>query len=435
MILRYLAKQGQGHQISKVDKNYDGKPKGKEIGVEIDFSGATPADPNETFSLPHSFHKEGFSILCGACNQYINIVFDEDMSIGTGTMSISATDKERKDYTIGIGGATTLDDLARALFEGIANSAGRDTKNDVYVTYGDGSKELVCVSIDPHHNVRIAKNPNYSDDPTVAGSSPNKYIFIKEYSTDLDFYDGGTVEASGGRGSKDDAPAGNAVEELDGGKTVLDENGNPVPHIETITVDTETEINIWEPTIGDVTVNVNNPLVIHDGTQAGQRNHYSLKNMQTKALTAGDIFKSATKTAANLINASDRTRYDALSSDTDKQDAWLETLKAAAGKTVDDISVITQKDANVAIRILDGALEYSLNIVTNIGAYVERLEAAENVIVTKEENAAAAESTIRDADLARAMTTFTGTKIRSQATRSMLAHSNQDSSNVLTLLK
>lgn len=414
MILRYLAKQGQGHQISKVDKNYDGKfssivPKGKEIGVEIDFSGATPADPNETFSLPHSFHKEGFSILCGACNQYINIVFDEDMSIGTGTMSISATDKERKDYTIGIGGATTLDDLARALFEGIANSAGRDTKNDVYVTYGDGSKELVCVSIDPHHNVRIAKNPNYSDDPTVAGSSPNKYIFIKEYSTNLDFYDGG--------------------------KTVLDENGNPVPHIETITVDTETEINIWEPTIGDVTVNVNNPLVIHDGTQAGQRNHYSLKNMQIKALTAGDIFKSATKTAANLINVSDRARYDALSSDTDKQDAWLETLKAAAGKTVDDISVITQKDANVAIRILDGALEYSLDIVTNIGAYVERLEAAENVIVTKEENAAAAESTIRDADLARAMTNYTSTKIHSRAAQSILAHSNQDSSNVLTLLK
>ena len=113
----------------------------------------------------------------------------------------------------------------------------------------------------------------------------------------------------------------------------------------------------------------------------------------------------------------------------------MKRSKRRQAKTVDDISVITQKDANVAIRILDGALEYSLDIVTNIGAYVERLEAAENVIVTKEENAAAAESTIRDADLARAMTNYTSTKIRSRAAQSMLAHSNQDSSNVLTLLK
>ncbi|MBR4382269.1 MAG: flagellin [Selenomonadaceae bacterium] len=440
MILRYLAKQGQGHQISKVDKNYDGKfsktpPTGKETGVEIDFSGATPTDPTVNFVVPDCFHKEGFSILCGGCRQYINIVFDKDMSIGTSTLSTSATDSLRKDYVIGIGGATTTDDLAEALFEGIANAPGRSTANDIYVTYGDGSKELVCVGVDSNHNVRIAKNPNYSDDPTVAGSSRAKYIFLKQSSPALDFFDGGTVEASGGRGSKDDVPAGTSVEELDGGKTVNDENGNPIPHIQTVTVDEETEINIWEPTIGNVTIAIKNPIVIHDGTQAGQNTYYYLQNMRTNALTAGEIFNSSTASAKNLISANDRARYDALSSNTAKQEEWLATLKSAANKTVDDISVTTQKDANVAICVLDGAIDYALDVVTDLGAYVQRLEINESNIVSKDENTTAAESTIRDIDMARAMTSYTGAKIRSQSAQAMLAQSNQNSSNVLTLLQ
>ena len=440
MILRYLAKQGQGHQISKVDKNYDGKfsrtpPAGKETGVEIDFSGATLTDPTASFVIPDCFHKEGFSILCGGCKQYINIVFDKDMSIGTSTLTTSPTDYYRKDYVIGIGGATTADDLAEALFKGIANAPGRTTSSDIYVTYGDGSKELVCVSVDPNHDVRIAKNPNYSDDPTVPGSSRAKYIFLKQSSPALDFFDGGTVEATGGRGSKDDVPAGTSVEELDGGRPVTDENGNPIPHIQTVTVDEETEINIWEPTIGNVTVAVKNPIVIHDGTQSGQNTYYYLKSMRSKALTAGEIFKSSAQTASDLISASDKDRYKALSNDAEKQEEWLSTLKSAANKTVDDISVTTQKNANVAIRVLDGALDYALDIVTDLGAYTQRLETTELNITSNDENTTAAESTIRDLDMARAMTSYTGAKIRSQAAQSMLAQSNQNSSNVLGLLQ
>ena len=110
-------------------------------------------------------------------------------------------------------------------------------------------------------------------------------------------------------------------------------------------------------------------------------------------------------------------------------------MKAADGKAVNDLTVTTQKDSNIAIRIIDGAIEYALDVVTNLGAYLQRLEITENKIVTGEENVQAAESTIRDIDMARAMTNYTGTKIRSRAAQSMLAHANQDSNNVLTLLK
>ena len=136
-----------------------------------------------------------------------------------------------------------------------------------------------------------------------------------------------------------------------------------------------------------------------------------------------------------MINASDKDRYKALSNDAEKQEEWLSTLKSAANKTVDDISVTTQKNANVAIRVIDGALEYALDIVTDLGAYTQRLETIAANIVSKDENTTASESTIRDLDMARAMTSYTGAKIRSQAAQSMLAHSNQNSSNVLGLLQ
>lgn len=173
------------------------------------------------------------------------------------------------------------------------------------------------------------------------------------------------------------------------------------------------------------------PLVIHDGTQAGQRNNFYIKDMKTNALTAGEIFNSN----GELINENDKARYEALNYDADKQAAWLETLRAAENMTIDDISLLTVKDANIAIRVIDGALEYALDNATTIGAYLKRLETAESNIVTTHENVTSSESTIRDADMAREMTAYTKANVLSQAAQSMLAQANQSAANVLSLLR
>ena len=436
MLLRYLAKQGQGQSISKVETTYPDQyssptAQGYEIGVEIDFSASSLSDPTETLSIPSSFDEQAISILCGGCGQYINIAFDADTPIGTGTLQTYSTDTARKDYTVGISDATTYADLARAIFEGIANAPGRDTTNDVYVTHEDGTKELVCVSIDPAHNVRIAKNPYYPD------SSDNEYVFLKENQPELDFIDRGLVEVTGGAGSKDDAPEGTEYQELDDyGEEIFDENGNKIPHVQIITVEEDTEVNIWEADWVYYTRIEGEPLVIHDGTRAGQRNHFYIKNMQTKALTAGKIFdQDYAVSVEHMINESDRAHYEALSNDPDKQLEWLGTLKQAANMTVDDILVTTVKDANIAIRVLDGAIEYALDNATRLGAYLQRLETDESNIVTSNENVTAAESTIRDADMAKEMTSYTKANVLSQAAQAMLAQANQNSSAVLSLLR
>lgn len=56
-------------------------------------------------------------------------------------------------------------------------------------------------------------------------------------------------------------------------------------------------------------------------------------------------------------------------------------------------------------------------------------------IITAHENTTNAESTIRDADMAKAMTDYTKHNVLAQAAQSMLAQANQNSSNVLSLLQ
>ena len=174
---------------------------GNEIGVEIKFSGSNIAD----------FDGQGFSILCGGCSQYINVTFDMNMSIGQGKLTTFTDNTLRKDYLIGINGATSTADLGRAIFEGIKNS-GRKPWDSVYDVSGtvNGNNEILSVTIDyARHNLRIAKNPNY--DGTNA-----EYLFVKQNSPYLLILDSGTIMATGGPGSKDDLPAPVSTEIIDG---------------------------------------------------------------------------------------------------------------------------------------------------------------------------------------------------------------------------
>ena len=72
---------------------------------------------------------------------------------------------------------------------------------------------------------------------------------------------------------------------------------------------------------------------------------------------------------------------------------------------------------------------------TNLGASQNRLEHTYNNNGNKEENLTAAESRIRDTDIAKEMVDFSNTSILQQAGASMLAHANQDRQFVLSLLQ
>ncbi|MCT1606249.1 flagellin [Nesterenkonia massiliensis] len=71
---------------------------------------------------------------------------------------------------------------------------------------------------------------------------------------------------------------------------------------------------------------------------------------------------------------------------------------------------------------------------SDLGASQNRLESAINSINVSRENLSAAESRIRDVDMAAEMVNFTRSNILSQAGTAMLAQANQSTSGVLQLL-
>lgn len=107
----------------------------------------------------------------------------------------------------------------------------------------------------------------------------------------------------------------------------------------------------------------------------------------------------------------------------------------SCGDGMSTLSVATQNNANVAINVLDNALQKVLNQQTDIGAELGRLEYTSANLVMASENTQAAESVIRDADMAREQTAYARDSILTQAAQAMLAHSNQNSSSVLSLLQ
>jgi flagellin len=107
-------------------------------------------------------------------------------------------------------------------------------------------------------------------------------------------------------------------------------------------------------------------------------------------------------------------------------------LKGTNGKKLD---ITSQAKANVAINVLDNALGKVLNQQTTLGALQSRMLFTSANINTASENTQASMSIIRDADMAKEMTAYTKDNVLMQASQSMLAQANQNSSSVLSLLQ
>lgn len=107
-------------------------------------------------------------------------------------------------------------------------------------------------------------------------------------------------------------------------------------------------------------------------------------------------------------------------------------LKNAKG---DIISLATRDDANMAIRVLDQAVQRALDVQTTIGSLQSRLEMTELNLRVSCDNVQHSESVIRDTDMAKEMTEFAKNNVLAQAAQSMLSQANQNSSLVLSLLQ
>jgi len=98
------------------------------------------------------------------------------------------------------------------------------------------------------------------------------------------------------------------------------------------------------------------------------------------------------------------------------------------------ISLETPEESNRAIGVLDMALKKVNKQRADLGAYQNRLEHAVKGLDTGAENLQAAESRIRDADMASEMVEYTKNQILVQAGTAMLAQANMKTQSVLQLL-
>jgi flagellin len=107
----------------------------------------------------------------------------------------------------------------------------------------------------------------------------------------------------------------------------------------------------------------------------------------------------------------------------------------ASALGVDDLDLTKQDTANDAIATIDAAITMVSTQRASLGAAQNRLEHTINNLSTSSENLTAAESQIRDVDMAKEMTEYTKNNILSQAAQAMLAQANQQPQNVLQLLQ
>lgn len=102
---------------------------------------------------------------------------------------------------------------------------------------------------------------------------------------------------------------------------------------------------------------------------------------------------------------------------------------------IDSIDVSNASSASASITTINNALEKVSSERSKLGAYQNRLEHTINNLNTSSENLTAAESRVRDVDMAKEMMNQTKNSILAQAAQAMLAQANQQPQGVLQLLR
>ncbi len=102
---------------------------------------------------------------------------------------------------------------------------------------------------------------------------------------------------------------------------------------------------------------------------------------------------------------------------------------------IDSLSVATSNDAETSITKTDTAIQRVSGIRGRIGGYQNRLEHVISNLDNTAENLQAAESRIRDLDMADAIMEYARNQILSQAAQAMIAQANKSAEGILKLLQ
>ena len=165
--------------------------------------------------------------------------------------------------------------------------------------------------------------------------------------------------------------------------------------------------------LGDFKVEISNDIKFTDATTADLDETSEATSISGKALTLqiGESSEAHNKLDVNIAAMSTK------------------------GLGIENIKVNTQTAAADAVQVIKNAINTVSNTRGDLGALQNRLEHTINNLSVTSENMTAAESRIRDVDMAKEMMGYTKNNILVQASQAMLAQANQVPQGVLQLLK
>ena len=124
---------------------------------------------------------------------------------------------------------------------------------------------------------------------------------------------------------------------------------------------------------------------------------------------------------------------------TEEQSMWATSANVNNGTDTNNteysLNISSREGANNAIDVIDSAIKKVSNERSKYGAIQNRLEYTINNLNTTAENMTAAESTIRDVDMADEMMEYTKNNILQQAAQAMLVQANARPQQALQLLQ
>ena len=115
--------------------------------------------------------------------------------------------------------------------------------------------------------------------------------------------------------------------------------------------------------------------------------------------------------------------------------AGVDTVTALGNEDLTTVDLSTQNGAQAALGVIRRSLIAVANDRGTIGAGMNRLQSAVSVMQSQSLNTAAAESTIRDANMAQEVSNLTKYQILAQTGTAALSQANMQSSSILSLLR
>lgn len=150
-------------------------------------------------------------------------------------------------------------------------------------------------------------------------------------------------------------------------------------------------------------------------------------------------YSNASKTQSHIVSSTSVDVYMELNIQAGAQEGQNIQIKYDLLRTsllgIEGIDTLSHDSSEAAITQIDGAIDKVSQQRSLFGAYINRLEHSYNADTNTAENTQAAESKLRDSDMAAEMVQYSRDKILMQVGQSILAQANQSASGILSLLQ